>query len=204
MRLIIAGLICVLTALTVACGGSDDKATNTPGASGSASATAAGNPTATSTTKGTPGPDSDYYTQLESYFTDSRDRSNAATTKLDDDLAAATTLDEEKTAINTFLDTMIGVFDDAVATMNDLDPPPEAASAHDSFRNDISQAKGISAGLQSDISDASTQDAAQAVVDDFNNRVATLVNDAQGACRDLQTLADGQNAGVDLQCKVAE
>lgn len=195
MRLIIAGLICALGVLTAFCRGDDDNVTNTP------DSTRTGQSAATNTPGDGTSANQTYFTALEAYFGDSGSRSDEATSILNDDLNAATTLDEEKAAINRFLDTMTLVFDAAVSTMNNLDPPYEAAFAHDTFRNDISLAQQTVESLKVDLADASTQEAAQAVVNDFNDRVKKLVDNAQVACRDLQATADEQNASVELQCQ---
>lgn len=175
--LIVAVLVCVV-ALGAACG-DDDSSSATPssGASGQ------------------------YFSQLQTVFADSSQRTDDATAALDDNLATATSLAEDKAAIIQFLDTMIATFNNAIDTMDALNPPSEAEAAHDAFRDDTAEAKDVSEGLRGDIADASSEDDAQAVVQDFNDRVVVLVDHAQGACRDLQSVADEQSAGIDLQCR---
>jgi hypothetical protein len=196
MRLALIAAFFTLAALLAACGGDDNKSTSTPGATGASN-------NASKTPNGDAGPASDYFQSLASRFEKSRNDSDVATTKLNDDLDSAETLDEQKAAIDTFLETMIGVFDASITAMDALDPPSAAEQAHNKFRDDISEAKDISATLQSNISDADSVEAAQAVVDDFNQRVVELVDDAQAACRDLQSVADAQDISADLECKAA-
>lgn len=201
--LMIAGLICtVLAALAVACG-DDDKATNTPGA---ATTTAVSGGDATTTRTATGGGTeniNDYFSELAGSFDSSQQDSDDATAQVKADLEDATTLEEQKLAINDFLDTMIQVFDDSILEMNDLSVPAIAEGPHFSFRDDIVQAKAMSETLKAYVEAADTGDEAKAVINDFDAKVGPLVNHAQTACRDLQEIADAQNINEDLACKPA-
>lgn len=218
MRLsIIAGIICTaFAALTVACGGDDDKATSTPGASGAVSTTAAGGddtgdatasePSEVTATPEDGGDDDDYqayFEDLAARFEFSREDSDAATADYDAALDAATTLDEQKQAINDFLETMIEVFDDSILTMNGFLVPSEAEGPHFTFRDDIVEARVISETLIDDLESADTVAEVEGVTNDFNDQVGILVDHAQAACRELQAIADEKDISEDLECKAA-
>lgn len=209
---IIAGLICIaFAALTVACGGDDDAATNTPGsaattAASGGDATAANTPKTTTTKTPASGSDDNYqgyFEDLAARFELSRQDSDEATFIYNTDLSFATTLAGQKAVIETFLNSMIGVFDDSILTMNGFDPPSEAEDAHFTFRDDIVQAKAMSETLKDDLDDAVTADDVVAVTNAFDLQVGALVNHAQAACRDLQEIADEKNINEDLDCNPA-
>ncbi|MEO8458566.1 MAG: hypothetical protein ABI559_12235 [Chloroflexota bacterium] len=199
-RKILAALVCVaLAAFVVACGGEDASPANTPGPSGSGSVS--GSATAKPSGGPTANPEEQtYFQQLAVIFSGGQARSNAASSQLDTDLSAAKSLDDQKAAIDTFLDTMIAVFQDAADGMDSLDAPADAKDNHTRFRDDVSQAKTISAGLKNDIAGAETSDEATTIIDDFNTRVNALVSDSQAACTALQGIATGDNVDVDLGC----
>lgn len=201
---ILAALLCLaVAAIVVACGGGDSPV-NTAGAPDSASVS----PTrATSTTRASGGvtrtPTSEeqaYFQQLALIFNAGQRRSNTASATLDTKLNAAKSLDQQKQAINEFLNTMIAVFQDAAGGMDALNPPAEAKDSHKRFRDDVSKAKDISAGLQGDISAAKTAAEANTIIGDFNTRVNSLVSDSQGACKALQAIANNDGASVNLDC----
>lgn len=215
MRLsIIAGLICAgLLALGVACGGDDDKATNTIGPGDlTASPADTGDATATEAPDVTDAPDDGgdddddyqgYFEDLAARFERSRNDSDEATADYNAELEAATTLNEQKQAIEDFLDAMISVFDDSVLTMNGFSVPSEANGPHFTFRDDIVEAKAISETLIDDLESADTVAEVEAVTNDFNDRVGVLVDHAQAACRDLQEIADEKDIAEDLECNPA-
>lgn len=210
---ITAGLICTaLVSIALGCGGDDDAATNTPDtpASVTTSAGNGGTGTATATDEATPddggnGGDDDgdiaeYFRDLAARFEFSRQGSDAAVATFNTDIDAAATLDQQKQVINDFLDEMIQVFDDSILTMNGFSVPTIAEDSHFTFRDDIVEAKAISATLKDDLEDAETGEEAQAIINDFNVEVGALIDHAQAACRELQDIADGQNIDEDLEC----
>jgi hypothetical protein len=208
---LIAVMICtIFAALAVACGGDDDSATNTPGASGAVATTApggGGNGDTTATEEPSDGGGDDnyqgYFEDLAARFERSRNDSDAATNQVNADLEAGDTLDEDKAAIDLFLERMIEVFDDSILTMNGFDPPAEAEESHFAFRDDIVDAREISITLKDEVADAATNEEARAILDDFETEVIALTDHAQAACRDLQELADEKNIDEDLECKEA-
>jgi hypothetical protein len=192
-RLLIAAIACVVLGAFVACG--DDDSTSSGSSSASTSAGASVTPVGSA--------DADtvaYFQDLSVIFADGRTRSNSATDELNTKLDASQSLNDQKDAINAFLDTMINVFDDAAGRMDSLDPPDDAKAGHQRFRDDVSQAKDISEGLQSDIADVQSADEATTIINDFNTRVNSLVTDSQSACAQLQGIADGDHTGVSLNC----
>jgi len=208
---IITGLICIaLAGLAVGCGGDDDEATNTPGTSGSVTATTGNGETATATDEATPddganggngdGDIAEYFRDLAARFEFSRQDSDAAVATFNTDLDAAETLDEQKEVINDFLNEMVQVFDDSILTMNGFSVPAIAEGPHFTFRDDIVEARAISEALKDDLDAASTGEEAQAVINNFDAEVGALVAHAQAACRELQDIADEQNIDEDLGC----
>ncbi len=144
--------------------------------------------------------ESAYFTQLATIFAGGQTGSDAASTKLNNDLNAAQTLDDNRAAINTFLDSMVGVFSTAMTGMQALTPPGDARDAHNKFLQDVQNAKTKSSDLKGQLASASTTADFNTIVDAFNTEVDALVSDANNACLALQDLDNQHGANVDLSC----
>jgi hypothetical protein len=185
-------LLAAVGLVGLACGGSSNNSSTATGTS-SATGTATGAPTGGSN-------ESDYFTQLAGIFAGGQTGSDAANTKLNNDLNSAQTLDDNRAAINTFLDSMIGVFSTAMTGMQALTPPADASDAHNRFLQDVQNAKTKSSALKGQLASASTTADFNTVVDAFNTEVDALVSDANTACVALQNLDNQHGANVDLSC----
>lgn len=150
-----------------------------------------------STATGTEGA---YFTQLATIFAGGQTGSDDASTKLNNDLNAAQTLDDNRAAINTFLDSMVGVFSTAMTGMQALTPPDDARDAHNKFLQDVQDAKTQSSDVKGQLASASTTADFNTIVDAFNTEVDALVSDANNACLALQDLDNQHGANVDLSC----
>ena len=189
-------LLAAVAMVGLACGGSSSDSSTATGTSSAAQATGT---TATAATAG--GSDeSDYFTQLASIFAGGQTGSNDASTKLNNDLGSAQTLDDNRAAINTFLDSMVGVFSTAITRMQALNPPDDARDAHNKFLQDVQNAKTKSSDLKGQLANASTIADFHTIVNDFNTEVDALVSDANVACVALQDLDNQHGANVDLSC----
>jgi hypothetical protein len=180
-------LLAAVAAVGLACGGSSSNSSTTSGASATG-ATASGSN------------ESGYFTQLASIFAGGKTGSDDANTKLNNDLNAAQTLDDNRAAINTFLDSMVGVFSTAITGMQALTPPADASDAHNKFLQDVQNAKTKSSDLKGQLAGASTTADFNTIVDAFNTEVDALVSDANTACVALQDLDNQHGANVDLSC----
>lgn len=186
------GLVAAVAIAGLACGGSSNNSSTATGAS---SATG----TATGATAG--GSDeSGYFTQLAGIFAGGKTGSDDASTKLNNDLTAAQTLDDNRAAINTFLDSMVGVFGTAITGMQALTPPADARDAHNRFLQDVQNAKTKSSDLKGQLASASTTADFNTIVEAFNTEVDALVSDANTACVALQDLDNLHGVNVDLSC----
>ncbi|HEY8765899.1 MAG TPA: hypothetical protein VIP09_01330 [Dehalococcoidia bacterium] len=185
-------LLAAVAMVGLACGGSSSNSSTGAGTS-SAAATATAPPAGGSD-------ESDYFTQLASIFAGGQTGSNDASTKLNNDLGSAQTLDDNRAAINTFLDSMVGVFSTAITRMQALNPPDDARDAHNKFLQDVQNAKTKSSDLKGQLANASTIADFHTIVNDFNTEVDALVSDANVACVALQDLDNQHGANVDLSC----
>jgi hypothetical protein len=189
-------LLAAVAIVGLACGGSSSDSSTATGTSSAAQATGT---TATAATAG--GSDeSDYFTQLASIFAGGQTATNDANTKLNNDLSSAQTLDENRAAINTFLDSMVGVFSTAITRMQALNPPADASDDHNKFLQDVQKAKTKSSDLKGQLTSASTTADFSTIVNAFNTEVDALVSDANVACVALQDLDNQHGANVDLSC----
>ncbi len=180
----------------LACGGSGS---NSSTATDTSSATQTTNTSATAATAG--GSDeSDYFTQLASIFAGGQTGSDDANSKLNNDLSSAQTVDENRAAINTFLDSMIGVFSTAITRMQALNPPADARDAHNKFLQDVQKAQTKSSDLKVQLANAITTAEFSTIVNTFNTQVEAFVSDANVACVALQDLDNQRGANVDLSC----
>jgi hypothetical protein len=181
------GLLAAVAMVGLACGGSSSNSSTTSGASATG-ATAGGSD------------ESAYFTKLATIFAGGKTGSDDANTKLNNDLNAAQTLDDNRAAINTFLDSMVGVFSTAITGMQALTPPADASDAHNKFLQDVQNAKTKSSDLKVQLASASTTADFNTIVDAFNTEVDALVSDANTACVALQDLDNQHGANVDLSC----
>ncbi len=189
-------LLAAVAMVGLACGGSSSDSSTATGTSSAAQATGT---TATAATAG--GSDeSDYFTQLASIFAGGQTATNDANTKLNNDLSSAQTLDENRAVVNTFLDSMVGVFSTAITRMQALNPPADARDAHNKFLQDVQNSKTKSSDLKNQLANASTIDDFHTIVNDFNTEVDALVSDANVACVALQDLDNQHGANVNLSC----
>ena len=180
-------ILAAVAMVGLACGGS------------SSNGSTATSTTATAATAG--GSDeSDYFTQLASIFAGGQTATNDANTKLNNDLNSAQTLDENRAAINTFLDSMVGAFSTAITHMQALNPPADARDAHNKFLQNVQSAKTKSSDLKNQLASASTTADFSTIVNAFNTEVNALVSDANVACVALQDLDNQHGANVNLSC----
>jgi hypothetical protein len=188
MRKLLA-LVAILAAVAMAglaCGSSSNSSTATGAPATGATASASD--------------ESAYFTKLATIFAGGKTGSNAASTKLNNDLNAAQTLDDNRAAINTFLDSMVGVFSTAITGMQALNPPDDARDAHNKFLQDVQNAKAKSSDLKGRLAIASTTADFTTIVNAFNTDVDALVSDANVACVALQNLDNQHGANIDLSC----
>jgi hypothetical protein len=186
--------------LALACSSSSSTVSiNSSTATCTSSATQTTSATATSTPTG--GSDeSGYFAQLASILAGGQTGSDDANTKLNNDLSCAQTLDEKRAVINTFLDSMVGVFSTAITRMQALNPPADARDAHNKFLQDVQNAKTKSSDLKTQLANASTTADFNTIVNAFNTDVDALVSDANVACVSLQDLDNQHGANIDLSC----
>jgi hypothetical protein len=193
-------ILAAVMLLALACSSSSSSvsinsstATCTSGATQNKSATATAAPAGGSDESG-------YFTKLASILAAGQTGSDDANTKLNNDLSCAQTLDEKRAVINTFLDSMVGVFSTAITRMQALNPPADARDAHNKFLQDVQNAKTKSSDLKNQLANASTTADVNTVVNTFNTEVDALVSDANVACVALQDLDNQHGANVDLSC----
>jgi hypothetical protein len=141
-----------------------------------------------------------YFTQLATIFAGGKTGRDDANTKLNIDLNAAQTLDDNRAAINSFLDSMVGVFSTAITGMQAITPPADATDAHSKFLQDVQNARTKSSDLRGQLANASTTADFSTIVDAFNTEVDALVSDANVACVALQDLDNQHGANIDLSC----
>ena len=193
-------ILAAVILLALACSSSSStESVNSPTATCAASATHTTSATGTAAPAGGSN-ESDYFTQLASIFAGGLTGSDNANTKLNNDLSCAQTLDENRTAINTFLDSMVGVFGAAITRMQALNPPADAMDAHNKFLQDVQNAKAKSSDLKNQLASASTTADFSTIVNAFNTDVDALVSDANVACVALQDLDNQHGANIDLSC----
>ncbi len=193
-------ILAAVILLAFACSSSSSTVSiNSSTATCTSSATQTTSATATAAPAG--GSDeSDYFTQLASIFAGGQTGSDDTNTKLNNDLSCAQTLDENRAAINTFLDSMVDVFSTAIIRMQALKPPADARDAHNKFLQDVQNAKTKSSDLKNQLANARTIADFHTIVNDFNTEVDALVSDANVACVALQDLDNQHGANVDLSC----
>lgn len=206
-RLALIGLfLLITTALSalVACGDDDDALKTT---AASASAVSSGGSTRTSAASQTSGANSsdlEYYTNIETIFTDTDSKISQAASDLNAARQAADNdLEKDKKAFDDYLNTYLGIVDDAVNNVNDLDPPGEASGPQKDFLDSVAEVRNKVEEFQNDLKDVKTADEEQALIDLFSTDVNATLDIANQACRGLQESADAAGAIINLDCPPA-
>ena len=190
----------------VACGGDDDSdGSRTPGASATATRTAAASAagtvkaTASASATANRGADGEYYSQLEDIVNEADQQTAVIAGKYDGPYN--NTADEIDQTTSAFNETG-QVFESTLLALSDLEPPAEAAIAHQDYFDSV-QAATI---LFADVSAALDGVTSDADLTAFKNQYGSQLNgasaDIEEKCLVLQGLADSAGSAADLGCSV--
>ena len=181
-RYALIAAISLLWILAVACGDDDDGAPAGNGGDGAMTL-------------------QEYFDELDVIFARAEAATDRAEAQLEEDASNAQEFGDEVDAVDAFLDEVIVAFEDAIADMEDLDPPGEASGAHDDFLEAASAASDGAGRFQDELADVDTRDEADALVTQFDGEMTALIRGADEACLELQIVADQNDVDVDLECE---
>jgi hypothetical protein len=190
--------------LLAACGDDDDNKGTATATSASRTATATLEPTDEDDDESTKTPGSgsgngDYYTDLAGII-NSADQETAGIAHqyggpYDD------TADEIDQTSSAFQETG-QVFEGMLLSLNDLDPPSAANSAHDDYFQSVQSAAMLFAEALADLGDVSTEAELTAFKNQYNAPLNDASQDIEDKCLVLQGLADAAASDADLGCEV--
>lgn len=143
----------------------------------------------------------DYYQEIEVIFQNADAETKQAQSDLDNALNSAVSLDDEISALDTFLTSVGSTIRDAIDRMQAIQPPDEVRQYQTDFLAGANETLKIAVNLQSKLSDIKTEDAAKQVVDDFQRDSAPTEAKTKASCRQLQNVASQRNISVNLQCE---
>ena len=126
--------------------------------------------------------------------------------RLQDGVSAAAeqaeTEEEAVEALRDFWASLNNLYRDAVADVAHLHPPPQAKEAHDEWLAVESEGVDLVDELNARAQRATSVAELLELNDEFEGPVATDLSErAYAACLDLQSIADENDIGADLQCE---
>jgi hypothetical protein len=143
----------------------------------------------------------EYFDELDVIFARADAATDAAEEQLDEDSGNAQEFADEVDAVEIFLDEVITAFDDAIADMEELDPPGEVTEAHDDFLDAASAAADGAGRFLDELEGVDDRSEADELVSEFDSEVTALIRGADEACLDLQVVANQNDIDVDLNCE---
>ena len=206
LRILTALLVGILVIALLACGGDDDDG-DEGGADETAAATTTGEsdeetPEATEADEdeGDAPQDGDldsYFTALEEILVTSDEEQEA----IGNSLADVTADDPEYVTIAQEAFQESGaLFEMSLLEISELDPPEEAAAAHDEYVTNLNEALVLLSELSTELDGATTPAEVDAAVDEYGPLISAENDQNEGLCLALQDIADENDVDVDLQC----
>ncbi len=179
--LLLAGLFLALS-LVLACGdddgGDDPSAANNGGDEGVAG----------------------YFADIQRIFQNAEDATNEAEDRANA-ADSAQTLDARISGMDTYLEEIDTIFNDAISSLEDLSVPAVAADSHQDFVDGVRDSIVASNSLRDDLTGITTEVQLESRLVEFNSDIAAGADKADAACLALQAIADGENLGIDLDCE---
>jgi hypothetical protein len=93
---------------------------------------------------------------------------------------------------------------DAATRLGDLAPPSEVEDVHDRVVEATRARADAAQAILDDLAEAETRDDVVAAVNAQGGSVQAAIDQLNGACDDLQAIADENDVVVDLQCDAGE
>jgi hypothetical protein len=143
---------------------------------------------------------SEYFADLQLIFDDANEATDAAEDTLNE-VPDDATLDVQIAALDTYLDEIDAIFNEAIRQLEDLDVPAAAAEHHQDFIDGVSGSVAAGEDLRNDLTDITTDEELDDRLAEFDSNIDTAVDKAEAACQGLQEIADTENVGVDLDCE---
>ena len=143
---------------------------------------------------------SEYFADLQRIFDDADEATAEAEATLNE-VPADATLDVRLAALDTYLDEIDAIFNDAIRQLEDLDVPAAAAEHHQDFIDGVSGSVAAGEDLRNDLTDITTDEELDDRLAEFDSDIDTAVDKADADCQGLQEIADTENVGIDLNCE---
>jgi curved DNA-binding protein CbpA len=143
----------------------------------------------------------DYYSEIEGIFQNADEETKQSQSDLDAAINSAKSLDEEISAVDSFLSSVSATIGDSIILMQALQPPAEVSPYHADFLAGANQTLKIASNLQSKLAGIKTKDDANNVIDQFQKDSAPTEARTKAACQRLQGVANQKNINVDLHCE---
>ncbi len=143
---------------------------------------------------------SEYFADLQRIFDDADEATAEAEATLNE-VSADATLDVQLAALDTYLEEIDAIFNEAIRQLEDLDVPPVAAEHHQDFIDGVSASVAAGEDLRNDLTDITTDEELDDRLAEFDREIDAAVDKTDAACQGLQEIADTENVGIDLDCE---
>lgn len=142
-----------------------------------------------------------YFQRIEEIFADADEATEAADAKLTADMESAADFEAQVTAIQVFLGSLIDIFSESIGAMDVIQPPAEAAAAHEAFIEATTNAAVAASNYQARLQFVESAEQAEQLSAEFDEELAGLVAAADAACAQLQGVAAQNAIEVQLTCE---
>ena len=141
-----------------------------------------------------------YFAELQRIFDDADEATSDAEEPLND-VSADAELDVQLSALDTSLDEISAIFNEAIRRLDGLDVPAAAAEHHQDFIAGVRLSVTAGDALRNDLTGITTDEQLDDRLADFDGDIDAAVDEADAACQGLQEIADTEDVDIDLDCE---
>ncbi len=142
----------------------------------------------------------EYFQQLQAIGDDLEEQGNALEAEIEGAFTAETSAEEAIAALEAFLTEGVEVFQEALAEIEDMNPPSEAKDAHDRFVESARTRVDLIENLAESVGEAETLEDLQQVITDLADVQLEEETRLQEACHSLEQIASDKGLQLDLNC----
>lgn len=142
----------------------------------------------------------EYFAQLQTQNDEAEQRSAPAEAEFEQGFASASSLAEQIQVSKAFFRLALLEIEDSVKDFNELDPPSEAAEAHDELRDGLEDAARFAEDLIDQFDSAESEADLLALFGDYVSAFEPL----EAPCLRLERIADDNGIEFDIDCESSE
>lgn len=141
----------------------------------------------------------EYFQNLQAVMSEDEE-SSALEAQLEGEMVSADTIEERVAASKEYFTLALAEIQEVLAELSDLDPPSEAASAHDAQVNGLRDVATSTEALIADFDAVQSEREWEVLV----NGYVVSFEPLRPACRELETIATANGIELELKCELSE